>query len=334
MLQGLLFGGFLLKIKNMNNIKNKLFKLFKNIFTKNIFSTEFSKIILTSVVVNVIIISVIFATIYNYKDFIFQSFLKGDTTLVYNKTTEVISTPPSIVETPPSVSDVVKKVSPSVVAITLYQDMPVYETYYEKQEVFGFPGFYINVPKQRQIGTKKQEVGGGSGFFITSDGLIVTNRHVAMSDNVTYTVTTQNGKKYEAAIVGRDTQTDIALIKIKGSGFKKITFADHNSVVVGQSVIAIGNALAQFQNTVSVGIISGLGRSIIASDGKGNVEKLDKVIQTDAAINPGNSGGPLINLEGNVVGVNVAVVQGGQSIGFSLPVDIVQAAIKRLNNKN
>lgn len=318
----------------MNNIKNYLFKKLKNIFTKSVFSSEFSKIVFASVVINLGVLLIIFSVIYNYRDFIFQSFYKGDTTLVYNKTTEVVNTSLPIVETPPSVSDIVKKVSPSVVAITLYQDVPVYETYYEQQEAFGFPGFYINVPKQRQIGTKKQEVGGGSGFFITNDGLIVTNRHVAISDSVTYTVTTQNGKKYDAVVVGRDTQTDIALIKIKGSGFKKITFADHNSVVVGQSVIAIGNALAQFQNTVSVGIISGLGRTITASDGKGNIEKLDKVIQTDAAINPGNSGGPLINLEGNVVGVNVAVVQGGQSIGFSLPVDIVQAAIKRLNNRN
>jgi serine protease Do len=318
----------------MNNIKNYLFKKLKNIFTKSVFSSEFSKIVFASVVINLGVLLIIFSVIYNYRDFIFQSFYKGDTTLVYNKTTEFVNTSLPIVETPPSVSDIVKKVSPSVVAITLYQDVPVYETYYEQQEAFGFPGFYINIPKQRQIGTKKQEVGGGSGFFITNDGLIVTNRHVAISDSVTYTVTTQNGKKYDAVVVGRDTQTDIALIKIKGSGFKKITFADHNSVVVGQSVIAIGNALAQFQNTVSVGIISGLGRTITASDGKGNIEKLDKVIQTDAAINPGNSGGPLINLEGNVVGVNVAVVQGGQSIGFSLPVDIVQAAIKRLNNRN
>ncbi len=330
-MQGLLFGGFLLKIKNMNNIKNYLFKILKNIFTKNIFSSEFSKIIFASVVVNLGLLSVIFGILYNYRNSISFFDKKGDTTLVYQKNTEVINTPVPERVTPPSIADIVKKVSPSVVAITLYQVVPVYENYYEQQEVYGLPGFYMNVPKQRQIGTKKQEIGGGSGFFISSDGLIVTNRHVAMSDNVTYVVTTQNGKTYNARIVGRDTETDIALIKIQGVGFNKLTFINSNDIAVGQSVIAIGNVLAQFKNSVSVGIISGLGRSINATDGRGNVQTLSKVIQTDAAINPGNSGGPLINLEGNVVGVNVANVSGGQNIGFALPVDVVQAAIKRLN---
>jgi len=313
-------------IKVCNNIS-----LFLNtIFRKNIFSTDFSKIVFTSVVVNLGILSIIVGILYNYRNSISFFDKKGDTTLVYQKNTEVVNTPAPEVVTPPSIADIVEKVSPSVVAITLYQIVPIYETYTEQQEVYGLPGFYMNIPKQRQIGTKKQEIGGGSGFFISNDGLIVTNRHVAMSDAVTYVVTTQNGKTYDARVVGRDTETDIALLKIQGTNFKKLNFINSKDIVVGQSVIAIGNVLAQFKNSVSVGIISGLGRSIKATDNQGNVQILPKVIQTDTAINPGNSGGPLINLQGDVVGVNVATVSGGQNIGFALPVDIVQAAIKRL----
>ena len=120
---------------------------------------------------------------------------------------------------------------------------------------------------------------------------------------------------------------DIALIKIIGSGYPYLTLGNSDSLDVGQSVIAIGNALGEFRNTVSVGVVSGLARSITAGDESGNSETLDHVIQTDAAINPGNSGGPLLDLSGEVIGVNVAVAQGSQSIGFALPIDSVESAI-------
>ena len=169
---------------------------------------------------------------------------------------------------------------------------------------------------------------GGSGFFVSSNGLIVTNRHVVEDKTATYTVLTNDGKKHVATVVARDAVLDIALIKIDGSGYPYLSLGDSGSIDLGQTVIAIGNALGQFRNTVSVGVVSGLSRSITAGDDEsGQSESLDNVIQTDAAINPGNSGGPLLDLNGEVIGVNVAVAQGSQSIGFALPIDTVKSVI-------
>lgn len=230
-----------------------------------------------------------------------------------------------------SVIDTVKKTNPAVVSIILTKEVPKYEVYNNPNQSnpFGdlFPGFNFNIPQYKQNGTEKKEVGGGSGFFASSDGLIVTNRHVVSGDNVEYTVYTNDGKKYDAKVVARDAVLDIALIKISGSGFPYLSLGDSDSLEIGQTVVAIGNALAEFKNTVSVGVISGLSRSITAGDGAGSSELLDKVIQTDAAINPGNSGGPLLNLSGQVIGVNVAVAQGGQNIGFALPINNVKSVI-------
>jgi serine protease Do len=204
------------------------------------------------------------------------------------------------------------------------KDFPVYKTTYEN--VSPLDGFTISLPRQTQVGTEKKVVGSGSGFIVSSDGYIVTNRHVVEDTDATYTVTLANGKEYAGTVLARDAVLDIAIVKIAGSGFSKLELGDSDSLKLGQSVIAIGNALGQFQNTVSVGIISGLSRSIVASGG-GSSELLDKVIQTDAAINPGNSGGPLLDLDGRAVGVNVAVAQGSQSIGFSIPINSIKSII-------
>ena len=230
------------------------------------------------------------------------------------------------------VVEVVKKTNPAVVAIVISKEVPKYETFVDpnvQTNPFGdiFPGFNFSVPQYRQNGTEKKEIGGGSGFFITSDGLIVTNRHVVDQKDVDYTVYTNDGKKHTATVVARDPVLDIALIKITGSGFPFLTLGNSDSLEVGHTVVAIGNALAEFRNTVSVGVVSGLSRSITTGDNTGKTELLDHVIQTDAAINPGNSGGPLLNLKGEVIGVNVAVAQGSQSIGFALPINTVRGAI-------
>jgi serine protease Do len=125
-----------------------------------------------------------------------------------------------------------------------------------------------------------------------------------------------------------DPVLDIAIIKVEGADFAPLAFGDSDRVEVGQTAIAIGNALGEFRNTVSVGVISGLSRSIVAGDpGGGRSEALDEVIQTDAAINRGNSGGPLLNLNGEVIGVNVAVAAGSENIGFALPVNNVKTAV-------
>ncbi|MCM2339290.1 MAG: trypsin-like peptidase domain-containing protein [Burkholderiales bacterium] len=231
------------------------------------------------------------------------------------------------------VIDAVKKTNPAVVSIMISKNVPKYEAYIDpnqQQNPFGdlFPGFFFSVPQYRQNGTEKKEIGGGSGFFVSADGLIVTNKHVVDQKDVEYTVFTNNGKKHIAKVVARDPVLDIALIKVEGTGFPYLSLGNSDSLQVGQSVIAIGNALAEFRNTVSVGVVSGLARSVTAGDSSGKTELLDHVIQTDAAINPGNSGGPLLDLSGNVVGVNVAVAQGSQNIGFALPINSVKSAIE------
>ncbi|MBP6856453.1 MAG: trypsin-like peptidase domain-containing protein [Candidatus Pacebacteria bacterium] len=227
------------------------------------------------------------------------------------------------------VVETVKKTNPAVVAIVVTKDVPKYETYYEQSNPFGnlFPGFSFETPKLKQNGTEKKEIGGGSGFFVSASGLLVTNRHVVSDKEAEYTVFTNDGKKHDAKVLARDSVLDIAVLQVSGSGFTYLEFANSDQIQVGQSVIAIGNALAEFRNTVSVGVVSGLARSITASDGAGKSELLDHVIQTDAAINPGNSGGPLLNLSGNVIGVNVAVAQGSENIGFALPANVVKNVV-------
>jgi serine protease Do len=220
----------------------------------------------------------------------------------------------------------VKKAKPAVVSIVISKQVPKYTTSYQQQD-FGFPGMLFQVPTYTPNGTEKKEVGSGSGFLISSDGLIVTNRHVVEDKDATYEVSLNNGKKYQATVLARDTVFDVALIKITASGLPYLNLGNSDTLEVGQSVVAIGNALGEFTNTVSSGVVSGLSRSITAGDNGGQSERLDKVIQTDAAINPGNSGGPLLNLAGDVIGINVAVVQGSSNIGFALPINSVKNII-------
>ncbi len=221
----------------------------------------------------------------------------------------------------------IDKASPSVVSIVISKDLPVIEQCAydpfadlppEFRQFFG-GGFQFSQPCQK--GTQKQEVGGGSGFIVSEDGLILTNKHVVADTEAEYTVLTNDGKKYDAKVLARDPVQDIALIKISGSGFQSAKLGDSDSIKLGQTAIAIGNALGEFRNTVSVGVISGMQRTITASGEGFGTETITGVIQTDAAINPGNSGGPLLNLKGEVIGINTAVVSGAQNIGFAIPVN-------------
>ncbi len=225
--------------------------------------------------------------------------------------------------------DAVKKTNPAVVAIVISKEVPKYEAFINPNQGEILPGFpFTIVPELRQNGTEKKEIGGGSGFFVSTDGLIVTNRHVVEDVNAIYTVYTNDGKKHTAKVVDRDPVFDIALLKIPSLSYPYLSLSNSDGLVEGQTVIAIGNALGEFKNTVSVGVISGLSRSVTAGSAFGKAELLDHVIQTDAAINPGNSGGPLLNLAGEVVGVNTAVVTGSQGIGFALPINMVKGAIE------
>jgi len=177
----------------------------------------------------------------------------------------------------------------------------------------------------------------GSGFIVSSDGFIVTNKHVVSDSRVRYQVITSNEKVYEVERVVRDPLNDIAILKINpllnpGEALVPVTLGDSSNLQVGQFVIAIGTALGEFRNTVTTGVISGLGRGIVAGDTfRGYVERLDNVIQTDAAINPGNSGGPLLNSDGQVIGINTAISRAGQNIGFALPVNVVKDVLANFN---
>lgn len=166
----------------------------------------------------------------------------------------------------------------------------------------------------------------GTGFVITTNGLIVTNKHVVPDVNAKYKVVL--GKELVDVVnIYRDPVTDLAIIKVEKNNLKPVTMGDSDKIKVGQSVIAIGTALGEFRSTVTKGVVSGLGRGIVANTPFEGSERLDNVIQTDAAINPGNSGGPLFNLKGEVIGVNVAVNQGAQSIGFALPINLVKESV-------
>jgi serine protease Do len=301
---------------------------------------NFINAFLTSLLALLIIVAIGLGLVFHYRAKIFGYFAKEyvqDTQNQYERdkneikpVTERILEKETIFSEEHFIVDAVKKTNPAVVSIVISKEVPKYEAYIDPNQQL-FPGFSFNIPQYRQNGTEKKDIGGGSGFFVSSDGLILTNKHVVEQKDAEYTVFTNDGKKHTAKVVARDPVLDIALIKVEGK-FPYLSLGDSDSLEVGQSVIAIGNALAEFRNTVSVGVISGLARSITAGDNSGNTEILDHVIQTDAAINPGNSGGPLLNLSGKVIGVNVAIAQGSQSIGFALPINSIKSAIESVKS--
>ncbi|MGB2762220.1 MAG: trypsin-like peptidase domain-containing protein [Minisyncoccales bacterium] len=220
--------------------------------------------------------------------------------------------------------EVVEKTSPAVVSIIITKDVPVIE----QQD---WP-FEFQIPGYRQEGTEKKEIGGGTGFIVSEEGMILTNKHVVLDEEADYTVFTNDGRSFPAKVLARDPVQDLAIIKIEQAemkSFKVVKLGDSSNLQIGQTVIAIGNALGEFRNTISLGVISGLGRTITASGG-GLVETLEDVIQTDAAINKGNSGGPLLNLRGEVIGINTATVIGAQNIGFAIPVNKAKKDIEQV----
>lgn len=221
----------------------------------------------------------------------------------------------------------VEKVRPAVVSIVVSKDV---NKLYQNNL---FSPFFFQSPSSGS--DQKQEIGGGTGFFLSDDGLVLTNRHVVADDTAEYTVITLDGTRYDnVKVLARDTVNDMALLKVDGNNFPTVELGDSGSLNVGQTVIAIGNALGEYQNSVTAGIVSGLGRSITAGDGYGqSSERLTDIIQTDAAINAGNSGGPLVNLAGQVIGVNTAVDYSGQSVGFALPINSLKPEIQSVKDQ-
>ncbi|OGF26261.1 hypothetical protein A2468_07405 [Candidatus Falkowbacteria bacterium RIFOXYC2_FULL_46_15] len=213
----------------------------------------------------------------------------------------------------------VDRVSPAVVSIIVTKSLPVIERYYIMPDEDG----YLSVPERRREETVEREIGGGSGFLIAADGYIITNNHVVADTAASYTVLLNDGSKHEATVLANDPATDLAVIKIEAGDLPVVTLGESADLKVGQSVIAIGNSLGEFRNTVSNGIISGLSRQVTAG-GTGGAEELFGAIQTDASINPGNSGGPLVDLSGEVIGINTAMALGAENIGFAIPVDAIR----------
>lgn len=205
--------------------------------------------------------------------------------------------------------DVAKNVSPSVVSIT--------------SQSTGFSFF----------GAAQTQQGAATGIIVGSNGLIMTNNHVIAGASE-LDVFTSDGKEYKnAKVVATDTTNDLAFVQINASGLQPAKLGDSSSVQVGTEVIAIGNALGQYQNTVTQGIISGVGRPVVAADqGGGGAEQLQNLFQTDAAINPGNSGGPLMDVRGYVIGINTAVASGAQGIGFAIPINEAKQELQSVQN--
>jgi len=213
-----------------------------------------------------------------------------------------------------AVTGVVDKVSPSVVAIGISQ-----------QVINPFDPFSAPQKKDSTIGT---------GFVVSDKGIIVTNKHVVSQANAKYSVVTKDGAKYDLQKIYRDPLNDLAIVQISAPNLKSVELGDSSKIKVGQVAIAIGNALGQFTNTVTTGVVSGVGRKVVAGDPfSGATESLDNLIQTDAAINPGNSGGPLLNSAGQVIGVNVATTEGAQNIGFAIPINSVKSIVDEFIQK-
>lgn len=219
-----------------------------------------------------------------------------------------------------TIIETVRQSEPAVVSVIIRKNLPVVERYSggSRDDLFRF----------RTPRTQLREIGGGTAFFLTSNGLLMTNKHVVDDESAQYSVLLNDGQTLEATVVARDPVSDIALLKVEGKDFPFVKLSSQEEPVLGQTVIAIGNALGEFRNTVSVGVISGLQRSITAGNpSRGDVEQLHRIIQTDAAINEGNSGGPLFSSNGTVIGMSTAVAAEAENIGFAIPVQDLQRVL-------
>ena len=222
-----------------------------------------------------------------------------------------------------AVISVVEKTSPSVVAIGV-----------SRRVINPFDPFALPKREDATIGTGFVVSDEQSSLASQGKSIIVTNKHVVSDIGTKYTVVTRDNQKYDVRKIYRDPVFDLALVQIDASDLKALELGDSSKLKVGQTVIAIGNALGRFTNTVTTGVVSGLGRKVVAGDPfEGSLESLDNLIQTDAAINPGNSGGPLLNSSGQVIGVNVAVTEGAQNIGFAIPINSVKATVDEFVSK-
>ncbi|MDD5144652.1 MAG: trypsin-like peptidase domain-containing protein [Candidatus Pacebacteria bacterium] len=223
--------------------------------------------------------------------------------------------------------EVAKRVCPAVITVVISKDLPRVEGFY----FLPYGGEKMMMPKVNNHKMEKTKVGGGSGFIISPDGFIITSCHVVGDTAADYTIIYEPEKKFPAKVIARNPINDIAILKIDAKDIDYLELGDSDTLELGESVIAVGNSLGEFSDTVSTGVVSGLSRFITAFSGYNQQSSMLRgLIQTDAAINPGNSGGPLVNIEGKVIGVNTAVVMGAQNIGFAIPINYVKKDLEEV----
>lgn len=253
----------------------------------------------------------------------------GIGSLAFNKPTTVQSQQIVVAEEQ-AVINAVKKSKPAVVSIVASKivNVPSARIFQVPNEFLNDPFFQLQIPREQTPPRQEErQVGTGTGFIVDPSGMIVTNNHVAGDKTATYKVYLNDGRSLPATFVAADTINDIAVLKVNATNLPTLPLGNSDAIEVGQTVVAIGNSLGRYQNTVTRGVISGTGRNVVAGDNRGGSEELTNILQTDAAINPGNSGGPLINTKGEVVGMNTAVDLQGQSIGFAIPVNIIKQVV-------
>jgi serine protease Do len=227
---------------------------------------------------------------------------------------------------PSPIVEVAKKVCPAVITIVISKDLPKIEGFY----FLPFGGQRFVVPKFNRK-RERTKIGGGSGFIASPEGYIFTSSHVVADPKADYTVIFEPKKKYPAKVISCDPINDIAILKINAKNLPYLELGDSEKIELGQTVIAVGNALGEFHDTVSTGVVSGMSRSITAFSGlAAKAAQLRGLIQTDAAINPGNSGGPLVDIEGKVIGINTAMVMGAQNIGFAIPINYAKKDLEEV----
>jgi S1-C subfamily serine protease len=220
---------------------------------------------------------------------------------------------------------VVQRVTPAVVSIVVKKPRAAITP--RTRRILLSPFFIQQVPEfSEEEGKQLVEISSGSGFLVTEDGYVLTNRHVVDEQGATFFVVTNEGKELPAKLIDTDPFLDIAVLQVEVIGFPIVTLGDSDNIQIGQTVIAIGNTLSEFRNTVTKGVISGINRRVTAGSAA-TADVIEQAIQTDAAINPGNSGGPLINLRGEVVGINTAVSIEGEAIAFAIPINQAKRAI-------
>ncbi len=224
-------------------------------------------------------------------------------------------------ETDSSIEKIAEEAAEAVVIIDGFKTVPAYEMNWVRDAETG--RYAVSI---QQTGTSTKRVSSGSGFFVTSDGYIMTNRHVVDDPRATYTVDLGSAKA-SAQVIYKDSEYDLAVIKIVGQGFPAVTIAGSSDVRVGDEIVSVGNALGKFVDSISFGHIISLNERVVAREGN-DLDELNGLIATDARLYPGDSGGPLLNSNGEAIGVNVAILA-GTNISFSIPGEVVKMIVKK-----